>query len=115
MREFLSDGSGPAFGQQLDQQKVVEKQDAERKNQIVQESVVGGQDDADLESGGHTETHYAKAPREKKHPHQHQLHEERNGGRGSMEPMRKLLCIPADPRGQRTVLIIIVHRGEMAP
>ncbi len=32
-----------------------------------------------------------------------------------MEPVREMLRVPANPGGQRTILIILVHGGEMAP
>ena len=32
-----------------------------------------------------------------------------------MEPVRKLLHIPAKPCGQRAVLVVVVHGGQVAP
>src|SRR2546426_10963710 len=32
-----------------------------------------------------------------------------------MKPVRQMLHIPADPSGQRTILIVLVHRGQIAP
>ncbi len=32
-----------------------------------------------------------------------------------MEPVRQVLDVPADPGGQGTVLVVLVHRRQMAP
>ena len=32
-----------------------------------------------------------------------------------MEPVREVLDIPADPGGERAVLVVLVHRGEVTP
>src|SRR5262245_14481126 len=32
-----------------------------------------------------------------------------------MKPVRKMLHIPSDPRGQRPVLVVLIHGSEVAP
>ena len=32
-----------------------------------------------------------------------------------MKPVRQMLHIPADPSGQRPILVVLVHRGQVAP
>src|SRR5438132_4725905 len=32
-----------------------------------------------------------------------------------MKPVRQMLHIPADPSGQRSILVVLVHRGQIAP
>src|SRR5215813_7763933 len=32
-----------------------------------------------------------------------------------MKPVRQMLHVPAEPRGQRVVLVIVVHRGQVTP
>ena len=32
-----------------------------------------------------------------------------------MKPVRQVLCIPADPGRQRSVLVVLIHRREVAP
>ncbi len=32
-----------------------------------------------------------------------------------MKPVRQVLDVPADPRWQRAVLVVLIHRREIAP
>src|SRR6202521_3148267 len=94
---------------------IVEEKDREGKNQIVEEGVVSGEDDADLPGCDDEETDYADATREEKHPDQDKLKSERGKCGGGVESVREMLHVPANPSGQRTVLVILIHGGEMAP
>ena len=38
----------------------------------------------------------------------------KNDRRG-VKPVRQVLHVPADPGGQRAILVVVVHRGEVAP
>src|ERR1700678_3877225 len=102
-------GEGPLRG------GVVQQEDAQEENQVIEEGVVGGEDDSDLEGRNDAEADEAEAAREKEHPDQCQFREEREEGSGGVEGVREVLHVPADPGGQGAVLIIVVHRGEVAP
>src|SRR5262249_15771966 len=53
--------------------------------------------------------------REKKHPDDEQFRKQGLKGCSGMKPVRPLLHVPADPSGQRAILVILIHRGEVAP
>ena len=95
---------------------VFDQQDAEGQHEVIEERVVRGDDDADLQQRGDDEESNAHAPRRNEHqPNEEQLGEQsERGGRG-VERMRQLLRVPADERRQRAVLVVLVHRGQIAP
>ena len=61
------------------------------------------------------EAREANAPRHEHRPHDEQLHRERQRHRARVEPVRQMLHVPSRPRGQRPVLIVFIHGGEVAP
>src|SRR4029077_3156007 len=85
------------------------------KDKIIQKRVIRRQNDSDLKWRHNAKANNPESPREKKHPHQHKLNPKRERNCSRMEPMRKMLHVPADPCGQRTILIVVVHRREVAP
>src|SRR6266849_7017070 len=99
----------------MGEEAIVQKKNPERQNKIVQEGVVGSEDDADLPGRDDKEANDANAARQKKHPDEHELESEGAKGAGGVKPVRQVLGVPADPGGQRAVLIVLVHGGEMAP
>src|SRR5712664_4444577 len=94
---------------------IVQKKNPEGKDEIVQKSVVGGEDDADLPGRDDEEANEANAARKEKHPDEDKLESESAKSAGGVKPLGQMLCVPADPGGQRTVLVILIHSGEMAP
>ncbi len=52
---------------------------------------------------------------EKHDPDESQLQCERSEGRRGVKQGGKLVRVPADPRRERAVLVILVHCGEVAP
>ena len=94
---------------------VIEKQNSQRQHQVIQERVVCRQNHANLPRRDDEKANQAHAPREKHHQHESEFHRQRSGRRSHLEPMRKMLHIPADPRGQRTILVVLVHGRQVAP
>src|SRR6267378_5181158 len=94
---------------------IVQKKNPEGKDEVVQEGVVGGADDADQPGPDDEEANDANAARKEKHPDEDKLESESAKSAGGVKPARQMLCVPADPGGQRTVLIVLVHSGEIAP
>src|SRR6266851_6321052 len=99
----------------MGEEAVVREKNAEGKDEIVQERVVGGEDDADLPGRDDEEANDANAVRKEKHPDEDKLESESAKSAGGVKPARQMLCVPADPGGQRTVLVVLVHSGEIAP
>src|SRR6266478_8342811 len=94
---------------------IVQKKNPEGKDEVVQKSVVSGEDDADLPGRNDEEANDANAARKKKHPDEDEFESESTKSAGSVKPVGQMLCVPADPGGQRTVLVVLVHSGEIAP
>ncbi len=53
--------------------------------------------------------------RQEQHEHQAEFQHQRGSGRKGMKPVRQMLYVPADPGGQRAVLVVVVHGGEVSP
>src|SRR5258707_14296455 len=100
---------------EANQEAIIEQQEAEHENQIVEKRIVRRGNHADLPGRHNAETHDSPGPWQEPDPHDYQLQGERGKCGGSMKPMRKVLHIPADPRGKRSVLVILVYRREMPP
>src|SRR5882762_10468392 len=83
---------------------IVQKKNPEGKDEVVQKSVVGGEDYADLPGRNDEEANDATAARKKKHPDEDKLESESAKSAGGVKPVGQMLCVPADPGGQRTVL-----------
>src|SRR5262249_28356606 len=62
---------------------IVEQQYAKHKNQIIQEGVVGSEDDTYLQNRRNPEEDDAEAAGQKKHPHQNQFY--RQGGKSGAD------------------------------
>ncbi len=97
------------------EEAIVEEKDGEGEDEIVEEGVVGAENHANLPDCDDEEANDANATREEQHPDQEKLKSESAKRGGSVEPGREMLEIPADPSRERTVLVILVHGGEMAP
>src|SRR5581483_6726895 len=85
------------------------------EDEVIQEGVIRGGNDDDLPGCDDEETDDADAPRQEKHEDKGQFHEERCPNGKGMEPVWKMLHIPADPGGERAILVVLVHGGEVAP
>src|ERR1700739_2012904 len=94
---------------------VVQQQEAQREYEVIQKRIVGGENHDDLPRCRDEETNHAYAAGEKKHPHQRKFQQQRAGCTGGGEPRGKMLTSPADPGGQRSVLVVFVHCREGAP
>src|SRR6516165_1010736 len=113
--EIFANLDGPARWQELHEKPVIEEKEAERKNDVIQKGVVGGQDDANLKKGHDKEAHDAETPRQEEHPYNDQFDTHSHRSCCRVEPVRQLLRVPADPGRQRAVLIILIHRREVSP
>jgi hypothetical protein len=113
--QILSNWESPVLRQKSQEEAIVEKQDLQRKHKVIQESVVRRQNNTDLEWCNNPETQDAEAARQDHQPNKEQFDEECGEGGCGMKLVRKLLRIPAQPGGQRTILIVVVQGGEMAP
>ena len=101
--------------EELQKKLIIEQKYSKRKDEVIEEGVVGGEGDGDLQRREDEEADDAKTARQKQHPDYEQLGEESEKGGGGVEPVGKLLDVPPDPGGQRAVLIILIHSGEIAP
>src|SRR5271167_1202311 len=97
------------------QKTVIEQQKSEYQNEVVQECVIRSEDDWNLPSRHDEKADDAPAPWQKQHEHQSELERQRGAGCEGVEAKRQVLRVPANPRGQRAVLIVLVHGGEVAP
>src|SRR3954451_9617177 len=61
------------------------------------------------------EAHDSPWPRQEPDPHNDQLEGQSAKCNRDVKPVRKMLNVPADPRGQRAILVILVHGREVAP
>ena len=105
----------PALRDKADQGPVVQQKEAKHKDKVVEKRVVGGGDHADLPNGDYHETRQAPGPGQNGKEDEDQLHDQGEAGGEAMEPERQVLQVPADPGRERTVLIVLVHRGQVAP
>src|SRR5438477_12662538 len=94
---------------------VIKQQNAQDQNQIVEKRIIGGQDYYGLPDGDYEEQSDSPAPGKEHHPDQSEFHDQRGAGGESVKLVRQLLHVPADPSWQRTVLVVIVHGGEVTP
>src|SRR5579875_3132442 len=94
---------------------IVEEKKPEEKDEVVKEGVVRSEDDADLPRGHDEEADEAKTAREEEHPDDADFHDERGAGGGDVKPVRQVLDVVANPGGQRTILVVLVHGGEVPP
>ena len=94
---------------------VVEQQDAERQDEVVEKCVVGGEDDGNFEWRDDAKAQDAETPGKKEQPDEDELGGESVEDGGGVKPVRQLLDLPANPGGERAVLVIVVHGGELAP
>ena len=78
---------------------IVQEKNAEGKDEIVQKSVVGGEDYADLPGRDDEEANDATAARKEKHPGEDKLESESAKSAAGVKPARQMLCVPADPGG----------------
>ena len=115
MLECFSNVGEPALREKLQKKLIIEQKYSQREDEVIEKGVVGSEGDGDLQRREDEEADDAKTPREKQHPDYEQLGEESEKRGGGVEPMGKLLDIPPDPGGQRAVLIVLIHGGEIAP
>ena len=95
--------------------RVVEQEEAEQEDEVVEEGVIRREDDPDLERGDDREAHEPRPGPEPRKPDDAELDDEREHHREGVEPMRKVLRVPADPRRERAVLVVVIHRREAGP
>src|SRR5690348_5627396 len=94
---------------------VIQKEKAEGEHKIVQEGVVGADDDADLPARNQEEADDPEFSRQEHHPDQRQFHDQRSQGGEPVETMWEMLKEPADPGGKGAVLVILIHCAQRSP
>jgi len=94
---------------------VVKQEEAQQENHIIQESVICGEDNGNFERRDDAKTENTKTPGEKKQPNEDEFSRKSVENGGGVKPVRQLLDVPANPSGERAVLVIVVHGGELAP
>src|SRR5690242_2056984 len=99
----------------MGEKPVVEQQEREHEYKIIEKRVVRGEDDGDLPRSDYKEQSDANFSGQKSGPDQHEFERERKIRARGMKPMRQMLDVPADPGGQRAVLVILVHRRKIPP
>ena len=97
------------------EEAVIQQQESKRQNEVIEKGVVGGEDHANFPRGHNQEADHAPAARKKQHPYDDQFQRQGGERRCPMEPVRQVLDVPTDPGGQGTVLVVLVHGGQMAP
>src|SRR5580692_8749400 len=97
------------------QKPVVQQQHSEQQHQIVQKRIICRRNNRNLERRHNKKARNAKSPRQKQHPHDQQFRNQREDRRRSVKPVRQVLHVPSDPRRQRPILVVIVHRGKLSP
>ena len=107
----LLDEVTEARGKNCRDDAVVEKEEAERQHDVIQERVVGRENNSDLKGSEDAESGDAEAARQKYEPAQDELGREGEKYRAGVKRVRDLLHVPADPARQRAVLVIVVHGG----
>lgn len=109
------EAGAPALGEEAEQGAVVQQKNPEKEDEVVEKRIVGRGDDADLPHRDDDETGDAPAPRKEGEKDEDEFHPQRQRGRKAVKGEREVLEVPADPGGQRAVLVVLVHRGEVAP
>src|SRR5437016_13569907 len=94
---------------------VIKQQNAQDQNQIVEKRIIGGQDYYGLPDGDYEEQSDSPAPGKEHHPDQSEFHAQPGAGGETVKRVRQLLHVPADPRWQRTVPVVILHRAAATP
>ena len=104
-----------AGGDEAGEGAVVEQKNGEKEDEVVEKGIVGGEDDADLPGGDEEEAGDTPGPGTKGHEDEDELHEQGQGGGADVEPVGEVPEVPADPGGKRSILVVVVHGGEVAP
>lgn len=91
------------------------RENSEREHEVIEKAVVRRRDDRDLKRRENSERRESEISVSKHAEHEHELDRERRACREDVEPVRELVRPPADPRRERTVLVVVIHRGEIAP
>lgn len=81
----------PPRGQNADDKLVVEEKHAHREHEVVEECVVGAEDDSNLPGRNDEEADDAPTAREKQHPDENDLKRQCAGNGGRMKPVREML------------------------
>ena len=100
------------------EEPVVEQRYAEHQREKVEEPVVPGCRDAELEQrdrrdGGEPEP--AEARGQEEEPRHDRLDHERDQREAGVSPVRQLVRVPRGPGRQRLGLEVVVERGEVTP
>src|SRR5215472_4181021 len=104
-----------AGGKNAGEVHVVEKKEAESEDEVIEECVVGGEDDDDFPRRDDEKQDEAHPAREEEHEDEEKFHRQREDHGGGVEPVGEMLNVPTDPGGERAVLVVLVHCGEVAP
>jgi len=91
---------------------VVDQHHAERDREQVEERVVPGQRDQDLERDEKRKRELLAPPGQEHEERNHELDEEEHHARDAVERERQLVKGPSDPRGERLCLIVIAECGQ---
>ncbi len=94
---------------------VIEQQEPQSQHQVIQERIVRRKDDADLPGRDDQKAQNPQPPRQKHHPREPQFQHQCSKRGRCVEPVRKMLHVPANPSRQWPVLVILVQRREIAP
>src|SRR5712671_6807781 len=98
-----------------EQKLVIEQQNSQDQHEVIQKSVIRRENDPYLPQRHDEKTQDAKSSRQQHHPSQPQFQGQRHKSGRRMEPVRKVLHVPSNPRRQRAVLVILVQRREVPP
>src|SRR6185437_13781943 len=94
---------------------IIQQQEPKHQHQVIQECVVRRQNHANLPRRNNEEANQPPPSRQEPQKHNSQLHHQRRPRRRRMEPVRQVLHVIPNPRRQRTILVVLVHRRKVPP
>src|ERR1700686_835794 len=95
--------------------KIIEQCKAKQNREEVEETIVAGQKNEQLQANQCATCKPAQTARCKDEEWNDELNEEQQPGGGFLECQRKLVCEPANPGWQRLVFKMKRERGEIPP
>ena len=94
---------------------VVQQRQAQGNRQKIEEPIIAGRRNHQLQAADADEGEDAANPRPKDQQRQEQLHDKRDHDRQLLKPQRRLLHPPAGPHGQRLRLVVVVQGRQAHP
>jgi hypothetical protein len=107
----LSLGGPPSPREQV----VVEEGDAERPGEQVEEPVVAGRGDRDLQEEEAGRRDHAETTRAEDEEGEHELDREHDRAGDALRGVRQVVCVPARPRREGLRPVVVLEGGQVPP